>query len=229
MNDDQLSLETIMATMVHDIKNSLGLINSQLDGVIHKLSKTSGEEVNSLVRVRLETSRINNDLMHMLGFYRLRTELLSPVIEDVFLEDLFTDVISRFDMTLSELNIDFSLSIAPEADCWFLDPVLTEGMLNNVLTNSIRYTHSKLSVKVLVTEDQWLKIQITDDGEGYPESMLNWHDEVSDINFKTGSTGLGLYFNQQIASMHETNGRKGYFELENDSDNGGAIFTLYLP
>ena len=78
-------------------------------------------------------------------------------------------------------------------------------------------------------EDGFLVIQIKDDGDGYPEKMIQNAKPQAQMNYKTGSTGLGLYFSSQIAQMHQINDKKGYIELANDEQTGGAIFRLYLP
>ena len=73
------------------------------------------------------------------------------------------------------------------------------------------------------------ELQISDDGDGYPDFMLeNQNDVILGINKNTGSTGLGIYFAGQVASMHQCNGARGKIYLSNASDNG-SIFTILIP
>ena len=46
---------------------------------------------------------------------------------------------------------------------------------------------------------------------------------------KSGSTGLGLYFAEQIANIHHSGDKKGYITIDNNSKLGGGRFTLFLP
>jgi len=60
--------------------------------------------------------------------------------------------------------------------------------------------------------------------------MLHEDEEhVPGIDYKSGSTGLGLYFAGQIAHMHENKGRRGFIKTNNDGMNGGGKFAIYLP
>jgi two-component system sensor histidine kinase SenX3 len=49
------------------------------------------------------------------------------------------------------------------------------------------------------------------------------------VNFRTNSTGLGLYFSSEVAKMHQHRERSGSLRLENGGAYGGACFVLSLP
>ena len=49
------------------------------------------------------------------------------------------------------------------------------------------------------------------------------------ISFETGSTGLGLYFADIVARLHQAGDATGCIRLSNDSRLGGGCFTLELP
>ncbi|MBP5090547.1 HAMP domain-containing histidine kinase, partial [Pseudomonas chlororaphis] len=73
-------------------------------------------------------------------------------------------------------------------------------------------------------------LTINDDGEGYPQQMIdNQADYVQGINHSSGSTGLGLYFAERIAALHQRNGVCGRTEIRNGGPLGGGVFSIYLP
>jgi hypothetical protein len=49
------------------------------------------------------------------------------------------------------------------------------------------------------------------------------------VDFKTNSTGLGLYFSSEVAKMHRHRERRGALRLENGGQYGGGCFVLSLP
>jgi len=59
--------------------------------------------------------------------------------------------------------------------------------------------------------------------------MLTLLDQPDQLSFQSGATGLGLYFCQEIAKLHTNEERKGFINLSNDEQTGGAIFNLWLP
>lgn len=223
-----IDIRTVLASTVHDVKNSLGLINHQLEEIAKETQEHCPEASDKLQRIGLEAERINNGLVHMLGLYRMDEGEFEPTIEEVYVLDVVQDACSRYYANLEMLNIELEVTFEDEGVTWYFDPLLVEGIIANVLTNSIRYTDNKLSFNVS-EEGGFLKIQIKDNGHGYPEHMLDCLTDKGDTNFKTGSTGLGLHFSDQIARMHVNNDRHGYVELTNDPVDGGALFSLYLP
>ena len=230
MNKLELDMNTIMASTVHDVKNALSLIDDQIRDVMAEVAQASPEGAAYLNRIRLETGRINNDLVHMLGLYRMHHNTFHPSFDDVPVEEVVQDASSRYTESLAALGIELNIQM-DDTDCvWYMDPALIESVLANILTNCIRYTKDR--VDVFVSErDGGLSIRVLDNGEGYPEKMLNFmgtEDEQGDVNFQTGSTGLGLFFCYQIASLHRNGKRHGTIKLSNNAD-GGASFELWLP
>jgi hypothetical protein len=51
----------------------------------------------------------------------------------------------------------------------------------------------------------------------------------TEIDFQTGSTGIGLYFSRIIAALHDSGGRKGTIAISNGGALGGAVFELRIP
>ena len=230
MNKLELDMNTIMASTVHDVKNALSLIDDQIRDVMAEVAQASPEGAAYLNRIRLETGRINNDLVHMLGLYRMHHNTFHPSFDDVPVEEVVQDASSRYTESLAALGIELNIQM-DDTDCvWYMDPALIESVLANILTNCIRYTKDR--VDVFVSErDGGLSIRVLDNGEGYPEKMLNFmgtEDEQGDVNFQTGSTGLGLFFCYQIASLHRNGKQHGTIKLSNNAE-GGASFELWLP
>ncbi|TXR53802.1 sensor histidine kinase [Reinekea thalattae] len=223
-----MDIQTMMASTVHDVKNSLGLIDSQLLHLVDRASELDIQVAEDIQRIQLECARINNGMVHMLGLYRMEQGQLVAGFEDVMVNDVVEDSISRHGDLLKARGIDVKIRDNTPEGLWYIDPNLVEGLLTNLITNSIRYT--KASIKFLIQEqDGWLNIRMTDDGEGFPKAMLGTPHEPEALNYRTGATGLGLYFCQQIAQLHVNKDRKGYIELSNLAEKEGAVIDLWLP
>lgn len=222
-----INTQMILAATVHDVKNSLGMINAQLNDIAHKLSGPDPSASVEIRRLQLETTRINNGLVHMLGLYKMQKNRFVPNFEEVMVEDVVSDVCSRYNELVESMSISLSIDSQLPDPIWYMDAMLIEGVLANVMTNTIRYTKSQIHISV-TEQDGWLLISISDDGVGYPSSLIDFVSTPGNIDFNTGSTGLGLYFCQQIALLHKNQERQGYIELSN-AEQGGAVFKLYLP
>lgn len=223
-----MDIQTMMASTVHDVKNSLGLINSQLLHLVAQANELEMPVADDIQRIQLECARINNGMVHMLGLYRMQQGQLVASFDDVMVNDVVEDAISRHKELMKASGIDVKIRDNMPEGLWYIDANLVEGLLSNLITNSIRYT--KTAIKFVIQEqDGWLNIRMTDDGEGFPKSMLGTPEEPESLDYRSGATGLGLYFCQQIAQLHVNQERKGYIELSNLAEKEGAVIDLWLP
>jgi len=219
--------ETLLASTVHDMKNSLSLLLSQLDEISEKLDGET-ETRRSVSGLRYQASRINVSLMELLSLYKLEKEQIGVHVSDVFVADFIEDCIAVHSQLAAHQDIELSMNCDDEL-MWLFDSDLVGIALNNVIGNCLRYTQSRVSVSASIQEGR-LTIQVDDDGRGYPDAMIDHLEQVAgDINVNTGSTGLGLYFAHTIAQRHRRQGKQGDIKLSNNGTLGGGSFVISLP
>lgn len=226
---DRLDMTAVLASTVHDVKNSLGLIGAQIEELTAALRTTDPESADKLHRILLESNRINSGLSHMLGVYRIDNQLLHPSLEETLVLDVLEDAATRYASTLESQHIQVDIDCEDEELTWVMDASLVDHVLTNILTNAIRYTRDWIGLSAHHEDDQ-LCIAIDDNGQGYPEALLNCLEPDASLRVKTSSTGLGIYFADGIARLHHNSetGRTGRTELHNKPE-GGARFALWLP
>jgi signal transduction histidine kinase len=227
MNDDTNMFDTLLASTVHDMKNSLSLLMNELEAMGSKLEEND-ENRQTVSSLRYETSRINISLMELLTLYKLEKKQISIQIEEVVVADILEDYVAvhSFVAKNRDVQLDFECD---DSLIWFLDPGFLHIVINNIVGNSIRYTRSRVIISAFVI-DQQLCIQIDDDGQGYPEQMISSVESFSKtIDVDTGSTGLGLYFASTIAKNHSRHGRTGDIVLKNNEKLTGGCFKILLP
>ena len=73
-------------------------------------------------------------------------------------------------------------------------------------------------------------IGVEDDGKGYPDSMQHTGTlNFKSLDFKSGSTSLGLFFASSVARLHSEGKRSGSIKLHNGGSLGGGVFEIWLP
>lgn len=223
-----LDFSTVIASTVHDMKNSLGLLMQAHERWLSELPPEFSETAEHGM-IEYESMRLNGMLVQMLGLYKLGVNQLPTRPNWLEVEDFLQAQLARHDEILRSRHIEGTYDVEEDGLMAFLDTELVGSVVGNVINNSIRYAQSAIHLKAW-TEDGQLVIAISDDGQGYPPSMIeNQSDYVLGINMSTGSTGLGLYFGQRIAELHQRDGVRGHIELRNDSPLGGGEFRIYLP
>lgn len=222
-----LDFALLLASSAHDMKNSLSMLLNSLEEMIEEQPPTNDAQALRYATLRGEAARINNDLVSLLGLYRIQHHRLALRVDEVFVRDLLDDQSAQQELLLSTRNIRVEID-CPDNLVWYFDADLVSGVLANVIVNAARYSKDRLVLKAF-REGDWLCLQVRDNGPGFPQEMLETEDGEDSISFSTGSTKLGLHFAAQLANLHERDGRRGFIRLENAGPDGGGVFSLYLP
>ncbi|WP_328185637.1 sensor histidine kinase [Marinobacter sp. OP 3.4] len=217
----------VIASAVHDMKNSLGMLLSTLEDLRGEQQEVEGENPRLNI-LQYEAERVHSDLVQLLGIYRLGEHKLSAHSDEQHVADFLHEQIARHETLLAGYGIGHEI-LAEEDTVGFFDDELVAGIITSTLNNAIRYTHSRLRLAAR-EEDGWLVISVEDDGNGYPEHMRDATDALQRApDFSTGSTSLGLYFASAIAHLHQNGDRRGQIRLRNGGELGGGIFEIWLP
>jgi signal transduction histidine kinase len=228
MNNLHLDFSSILASSVHDMKNSLTMLLGALDDITHQCSPTNCQSAKDLQLLQHEGRRVNRHLIHLLALYRIDKQQYCLNISEVPLDELIEEFVMENDEALNARDIQ--LVTDHESDLvGYFDKELVAGAINTIINNAYQYTKSIIQIRAY-KEDGYLVLSVEDNGEGYPESMLNVdNNQQKGINYVTGGTGLGIYFAGRVAELHENNGSTGFTKISNTGIDGGGCFSIYLP
>ena len=228
MNDqDKLDFSTILATSAHDMKNSLFMLLQTIENLdsADNLTKTQHLGFSDL---HYQTSRINSTLMQLLALYRDEQNALPIYIDEHCVLEILTDVLDKNRLYLDCHNVNVSLEV-DESLMGYFDQDLISYLIGDIFVNALRHTKKQIIIRAFFA-DQYLNIQVEDDGEGYPDHMLAVsQNNQSEFNANKGRSGLGLLFAKKIAAEHKSKQLQGHILLENKQESCGSIFTLRLP
>lgn len=216
---------TLLASTVHDIKNSLGT----LSGLVHQLTqKPELSQDPDLHQLEFEASRINHSLMQLLVMYKIDSHCFSLSIDEYPAIDLINDAKAQ-QARLSKIN-NVQVEINCDADLLcYCDYQNISNALGTILNNAQRYCRNKVLISA-TQENDYLLFAIEDDGRGYPAHLLNADlSNPNALDWVSGNTGLGLYFVTAIAKLHKSKDKHGFVSIDNLSRLGGARFRLFLP
>lgn len=222
-----LDFSTVIASTVHDMKNSLAMLMQAHAQWLARLPEQQSAPEQGVIDYQF--AHLNGMLVQLLGLYKLGINQLplQPAYHELddFIE---AQLVSHQDVFKSR-GISAAYEVDPLSPLGFFDRELIASVLANCINNSIRHARHALLISVSDEEGQ-VVLSIYDDGEGYPQGMIERQaDYVQGINQSSGSTGLGLYFAGRIAELHQRNGVCGHTRISNGGPLGGGLFKLYLP
>lgn len=227
-DDKKLDFSTVIASSVHDMKNSISMLLNTLDEIVGQCEPAACRSASQFSLLQYEGQRVNNHLIQLLTIYKIGNSQCSTNINEQDVEDFLQECAMQYEALLAPKGIDIEVQ-CEDGLMAFLDRELVSGVINNVVNNAYRYSRDKIVLSGAM-QDGYVVISVSDNGRGYPESMLiDSSSGNSSVSFSSGSTGLGLYFSALVAASHTTKQRKGYIQCSNDGIDGGGRFSIFIP
>ncbi len=206
---DTLDFPSVLASSVHDMKNSLAMLLGSLEEVSQQCMPTGCPSQKRLLRIQHEGRRVNRDLIQLLALYRMDNDQYFLNVDERRVEEMLEDIALDCEELLASHGIHLQVE-ADEGLTGYFDQDLVSGVINTVIHNAYQYTHDTILLRARA-HNHYLMITVEDNGPGYPANMLcSCEEHTPGVNFGTGSTGLGLYFASRVAALHENRGRRGY-------------------
>ena len=210
----------------HDLKNPLGpLINllpiiekhaeSKKDKEILQVIQRNVGYMKNLVQKTLELARLNSP----------NTALSKTTIS---LHQLVSKILSQNKFLFEEKQINVQTKI-PKDLTVFADALRLEELLNNLITNSVKYSNTQGDIVISATDsNELITVSVKDSGIGMNQDQL---DHVFDEFYKADesrhdfdSSGLGMAICKRIVEKHG-----GNIWVESPGLNKGSIFYFTLP
>lgn len=216
-------LDKFSYSVSHDLRSPLSGILGAVDAMTQMTDLTEIREILSLMEKSIFS--LEEYIAGMHDYYR--THRGSIKIEEIDFQLLSEELKSLFQIYVNANKIDFKI-LVQQAFPFHSDETLIKMILNNLITNAIKYqkkesADKKINVNIQVNETG-AHIKITDTGIGIPEKHYN---EIFRLFSKvtrhgTGS-GIGLY-NVKNA-MHKLGGEMEVHSVVGD----GTEFELKIP
>ncbi|MCM2679774.1 sensor histidine kinase [Echinimonas agarilytica] len=224
-----IEFSSVLAACVHDMKNSLFMLLQSIEQLAAS-ENMADEKKQELAKLHYEAYRVNTNLMQLLGLYRLEKKSLPLNVEENFIADILDEMVAKNSLYLDNRGIEVTCEVDSDL-VWYLDNDLISNLLSDIVNNALRYCDRQIALSAYISPQNELVVQIEDDGDGYPEQMLNFslHGDMAEFEASSGRTGLGLYFAGLIAESHKNESKRGYIQLRNGGRFGGSVFTLTLP
>lgn len=195
-----------------------------------KLTSEQKDYVKQVMDSNTRMIKLVNDLLDISRLEAARIKI-EPVPTDLM--KLTKEVVGQY-LPVSRANncqviVKESESALPKIK---IDPALIREVLSNLISNAVKYSHSKSGQNVvfinLIKRGKYIVISVQDFGIGIPKKFQSRifqkffrADNVAKID--TGGTGFGLYITKMLV---EASGGHVWFNSEEDH---GTTFYFTLP
>ena len=211
----------------HEIRTPLTIIIAEIESMIqhHNFSPAMYRRMLGIYKNSLSLRELISELMEFRKQEQGELKIRVAPHDIMFFINEFFLLISEY---ASSKEIKLTLVKEIESlEVWY-DQVQMQKVLNNLLSNSIKFTPKggEITITVYSTEGSVI-IEIKDTGCGIPKKDLkNIFDRFYQVEYSSQintGTGIGLALAQGIVKMHS-----GIIEVESD-EGVGSVFRIILP
>lgn len=217
----------MVLSLTHDIKTPITVICGHLELITGNYSNVNEEDKKkSLDVIMSNANRVKTLVNELNEVWDLEKPEFRLNRNNVNLVEFLDEIEDKFSYICSEKNINFSVSHPFNGEEYFnFDAFRIEEILENLISNSLRFTKESDSVKIECSKkDDNLMFKVSDSGQGFDEEDIN---KVFERFYKEPNTttqkhncGLGLYICKLIVQKHN-----GWIKAYN---NSGAVVQFLI-
>lgn len=224
------NMSTFLHTVSHDLRSPLtaakgyldmlpmvGEVNDKQETMMGKIV-TSIQDMTNLVEKVLDAGRLDP----MMGTYQLRRESIDP-------SEIISKVVSTLSSAAQKKQINLRSRSASNIPIMYLDEMMIERALQNLVENAIKYTpeNGEVTVEVEMKNDT-LIFAVTDNGLGIaPEDQQRLFERGERVRRKEHKgirgSGLGLFIVRNVAQQHG-----GDAQVQSE-EGKGSRFEILIP
>ena len=217
--------DDFIAMVSHEFFTPLGFIKGYATTLLRQDAQWSDETRREfLTIIDEETDHLRALIDDLLDSYRLQSGTLRFQFQNVGLEPLLQEVISRAVTRYPSLGIQ--LVIEPETVLWG-DPIRLAQVFNNLISNTDKYAPGSPISIIVEGTPEGCQIAFQDSGPGIPDEHMGHLFErfyrVPGHQEQVHGTGLGLYICRQIIRAH------GGEIWAASGQSGGTTIWITLP
>lgn len=225
----QNSRDEFIAHVSHEFRSPLTNIRAYAETLLSDMVLDADAQKDAFNVINEETSRLTRLVNDVLDLSRLESGSLHLDKGQVVLDRLIKQSVGDVNATASGKKITLQTNYHPKLPNIYADREKLAIVLNNLLTNAIKYTPEGGTVFVETnTDEQFVYFKVTDTGFGIEHEYLEkifekfYRIERDEIAGIPGS-GLGLATTKEIVTMHD-----GTITVSSEV-NKGSTFLVKLP
>lgn len=222
MNEERLRFFT---NITHELRTPLTLILGPLDDLMddRQLPASSRRLVAMIQKSAKRLQRLINEIME---FRKTETQNRRLTVARGDIGQHVREICLNYKELYRNPKVQFVYNIADNLPSVWFDSEIITTILNNYLSNAIKYTEQgSITTTVQAEADRCIRISVADTGYGIsPDALPHIFERYYQANgsHQASGTGIGLALVKSLADLHEA-------QVSVDSHEGqGSRFTLSL-
>ncbi|MCU0667388.1 MAG: ATP-binding protein [Patescibacteria group bacterium] len=220
---------SFVALAVHELRTPLTIMRGYIEVFEDELKNSlTSEQATFMNNMAASAQRLSSFVSNILNVARVEENALTLRLKEDNWPQVLTQACKDMQLRATVHDKNIRLEIDQTIPTVAVDKVSIYEVMNNLLDNAVKYTHTKEEIVVKTYEKNgMIETTVTDKGVGISSSIINHvfdkfyraHNSKNSV----GGTGLGLYLCRAIITAH------GGQVWVQSKEGQGSTFGFTLP
>lgn len=207
----------------HELRTPLAVIKGTLEVLVRK-PRTEEEYKEKIGYCVSEVNRLNHLVDELLLLARFENQKQNQKLEQVNIVSVVSDTLARNSAHIKDKKINIITDYSNEVNAK-TDSYLFALIVNNILTNAIKYSNNSTDITISIEEKNDLVIcSIADNGIGIAKEEINkifdqFYRSKSNEHPEIKGTGLGLSIVRRLCDLLEIN-----LNINSEENKGTTVY-----
>ena len=224
--DANRAKDEFLAMLGHELRNPLGAISAAAE----VMSRAPAPELADRARtiIQHQTRHLAHLMEDLLDVTRVISGKITLARQPYDLQRCVDSVVNTMQLANQLHQHTLELDLQP---AWVqVDVTRAEQIINNLLTNALKYTPQGGTIKLSTWRDGPMGVlRVQDDGMGMSPALVSTVFDLfvqgeRSLDRRQGGLGVGLTLVRRLAELHG-----GFASAESPGPGQGSCFTVYLP
>ncbi|KWW18029.1 MULTISPECIES: ATP-binding protein [Peribacillus] len=229
LSKSEASRKQLVANISHDLRTPIASIKAFSEALEDGVVEDKETFKQYLRTLGLETQRLSELIDELFQLSQLDADGITLEKQPYHIDQLILETLQNQLFQIEEKKLNIEVDLPEQSEPVLISPSKMKQAVINLLENAIRYSPMNGTMKITGRryKNGYIKISITDEGEGIPEEDMPYVFErlyrvEKSRNRETGGSGLGLAIAKSIIELHD-----GEIGVERN-DKAGCTFWFTL-
>lgn len=208
--ENEKKQKELITNISHDLKTPITSIKGYVEGIMDGVANTP-ERMDKYIKTIYNKANDMDRLINELTTYSgIGTNKIPYHFHVLNISDYFSDCIEEIGLDLEAKSIHLNYTnLAPPDTCVVADPEQFKKVINNIISNSVKYIghdHGVIDIRIL-DENESVRIELADNGKGIAAKDIGniferFYRTDASRNSLEGGSGIGLSIVKKIVEDH---------------------------
>lgn len=224
----------LITNIAHDLKTPLTAIKGYSEGILDGIAQSPEMQKKYIQTINIKANDMDRLIDELRYYVKVESNKIPYDFQHMKAEDYFQDCADEIGLDMESQGVEFTFEsrISPDVEM-IADPEQLRKVINNIISNSVKYMDKEEKHIALNLEDagDFVQVNLSDNGKGIAKTDLpyifqRFFRADSSRNSMKGGSGIGLSIVKKI--VEDSGGRIWASSVEGEGTTIHFVLRKYI-